>query len=181
LTMEYGVDVDRLGAQALWEGKIYRGKHKLVAGGFDRVPKMMAEGLDVRLKTPVRRIEFGRRVRAGGVTADAAVVAVPLPLLQAGVPELPLPASVEQALQSLISGNLEKVFLRYPKRWWPDVQIMQIMSAPAGRWAEWYNLQGLTGAPVVFGFTGGSAAGERSSHDATVAAEAAAVLESAFG
>ena len=122
-----------------------------------------------------------RRVRAGGVIADAAVVAVPLPLLQAGTPELPLPPAVERALQSLISGNLEKVFLRYPKRWWPDVQIMQIMSAPAGRWAEWYNLQGLTGAPVVFGFAGGSAARERSSDDAMVAAQAAAVLESAFG
>ena len=32
LTMEYGVDVDRLGAQALWEGNVYRGRHKLVAG-----------------------------------------------------------------------------------------------------------------------------------------------------
>ena len=181
LTMEYGVDVERLGAQALWEGNVYRGRHKLVAGGFDRVPRMMAEGLDVRLKTPVRRIEIGRRVRAGGVTADAAVVAVPLPLLQAGIPELPMPTSVERALDSLISGNLEKVFLRYPKRWWPDVQIMQIMSAPAGRWAEWYNLRSLTGAPVVFGFAGGSAARERSRDDEMVAAQAAAVLESAFG
>ena len=34
---------------------------------------------------------------------------------------------------------------------------------------------------VVFGFAGGSAARERSQDDATVAAEAAAVLQSAFG
>ena len=88
---------------------------------------------------------------------------------------------MERALAGLITGNLEKVFLRYPKRWWPAVQIMQIMAAPAGRWAEWYDLQGLTGAPVVFGFAGGSAARERSQDDATVAAEAAAVLQSAFG
>ncbi|HNE89681.1 MAG TPA: FAD-dependent oxidoreductase [Actinomycetota bacterium] len=181
LTMEYGVDVDRLGAQALWEGKVYRGKHKLVAGGFDRVPKMMAKGLDVRLNTPVRRIEIGRRVRAAGVSADAAVVAVPLPLLRAGRPAIDLPPAVEQALAGLITGNLEKVFLRYPKRWWPDVQIMQIMSAPDARWAEWYDLQALTGAPVVFGFSGGAAARQRSGDDAKVAAEAAAVLQSAFG
>ena len=37
------------------------------------------------------------------------------------------------------------------------------------------------GAPVVFGFAGGSAARERSRDDAMVAAQAAAVLESAFG
>lgn len=181
LTMEYGVDVDRLGAQALWEGKVYRGKHKLVAGGFDRVPKMMAKGLDVRLNTPARALEVGAGVRAGGVTADAAVVAVPLPLLQAGTPAMDLPPAVERALDSLITGNLEKVFLRYRKRWWPDTQIMQIMSAPAGRWAEWYDLQGLTGAPVVFGFSGGRAARERPADDAAAAAEAAEVLESAFG
>jgi monoamine oxidase len=181
LTMEYGVDLDRLGAQALWEGNVYRGSHQLVAGGFDRVPKMLATGLDVRLNTPVRRVEVGRRVRAAGVTADAAIVAVPLPLLQAGTPALPLPPAVEQALQQLITGNLEKVFLRYPARWWPQVQIMQIMSAPGGRWAEWYDVQGLTEAPVVFGFAGGSAARERSTDDAVLAAQAAGVLESAYG
>ncbi|HRY09516.1 MAG: FAD-dependent oxidoreductase [Actinobacteria bacterium] len=181
LTMEYGVDVDRLGAQALWEGNVYRGKHKLVAGGFDRVPGMLATGLDVRLNTPVERLEIGRRVRAGDLTADAAVVAVPLPLLQAGRPAIDLPPVVERALDDLLTGNLEKVFLRYPKRWWPQVQIMQIMSAPSGRWAEWYDLQGLTDAPVVFGFSGREAARERSPDDATVAGEAAAVLQSAFG
>ncbi len=181
LTMEYGVEVDRLGAQALWEGEVYRGRHKLVGGGFDRVPKAIAQGLDVRLNTPVRRIEVGRRVRAGGVTADAAVVAVPLPLLQSGIPELALPPAVDQALHGLITGNLEKVFLRYPTRWWPDVEIMQVMAAPGDRWAEWYDLQSLTGAPVVFGFAGGSATFGRPAEDAVLAAQAAAVLESAFG
>ncbi|MFN8184790.1 MAG: FAD-dependent oxidoreductase [Candidatus Nanopelagicales bacterium] len=182
LTMEYGVDIDRLGAQALWEGEVYRGKHALVGGGFSAVPQMLAAGLDVRLGTPVRQVRVqGALVRAAGVVADAAVIAVPLALLQSGSPRLDLPSGVDRALQQLITGNLEKVFLRYPRRWWPDVQIMQIMSAPHQRWSEWYDLQALTGAPVVFGFSGGRSARARSRDDDEVAAEAASVLRSAFG
>ncbi len=181
LTMEYGVDPDRLGAQALWEGNYYRGKHKLVQGGFEKVPQMLASGLDVRLSTPVDSVAVeGRSVNAGGVTADAAIIAVPASMLQAGSPTVDLPARVRTALDLLITGNLEKVFLRYPDQWWPNVQIMQAMNSPAQRWSEWYNLVGLTGAPVTFGFSGGAAALERDRDDAMVAQEAAAVIQAAF-
>jgi hypothetical protein len=101
-------------------------------------------------------------------------------LLQAGKPRLQLPSPARAALESLITGNLEKVFLRYPQQWWPDVQIMQAMGSVGSRWSEWYNLVGLTGAPVVFGFSGGSSARERAADDAAVSQEAAGVIESAF-
>ena len=181
LTMEYGVEPDRLGAQALWEGQYDRGAHAVVAGGFDKVPEMLAERLDVRLGAPVAdlRIEADG-VQAGSLRADAAVVAVPVALLQSGSPRLDLPPAVREAVGSLITGNLEKVFLRYPTAWWPDSQILQVESAPAQRWAEWYDLRGLTGAPVVFGFAGGSTALARPADDAGTAAEAAAVLSAAY-
>ena len=180
LVMEYGVDLDRLGAQALWEGNFYRGGDELVQGGFSAVPEMLAEGLDVRLGMPVAEVvvESGRVVAP--IAADAAVVAVPLALLQVGSPRLALPSAARAALDALITGNLEKVFLRYPDRWWPGVQVMQIMSSPDQRWSEWYDLMALTGAPVVFGFSGGASARARSADDAVVAAEAAAVLESGY-
>ena len=181
LTMEYGVDPDRLGAQALWEGNVYRGKHKLIQGGFEKVPQMLAAGLDVRLSTPVQSVSVeGDVVNADSFPADAAIIAVPVALLQAGTPRLQLPSRVRAALDGLITGNLEKVFLRYPQQWWPDVQIMQAMGSVGSRWSEWYNLVGLTGAPVVFGFSGGSSARERAADDAAVSQEAAGVIESAF-
>ncbi len=181
LTMEYGVDPDRLGAQALWEGNVYRGKHKLVQGGFEKVPQMLASGLDVRLSTPVESVSVdGDVVRAGSLSADAAIVAVPVALLQAGALRLELPSGVRAAVDSLITGNLEKVFLRYPQQWWPNVAIMQAMGSAGSRWSEWYNLVGLTDAPVVFGFSGAASARERSQDDAAVSQEAAGVIESAF-
>ncbi len=181
ITMEYGVDLDRLGAQALWEGEYDRGDHALVAGGFDKVPQMLATGLDVRLDSPVGEMRIGSDgVQVDSVRADAAVVAVPVALLQSGSPRLDLPPAVRAAAESLITGNLEKVFLRYPQPWWPDAQILQVESAPAQRWAEWYDLRVLTGAAIVFGFAGGSAALTRPEDDAGVAIEAAEVLSAAY-
>jgi hypothetical protein len=51
---------------------------------------------------------------------------------------------------------------------------MQVMVAPLGRWAGWYDLQGLTEAP-------GSLEGTRSTDDAVPAAQVAAMPESAVG
>lgn len=184
LVMEYGVDLDRLGAQALWEGDYYRGGDSMVVGGFDAVPASLAAGTDVRLGDPVRAVvpDDGSaamvRTATGEFAADAVVVAVPLPLLQGGVPEVPLPAPVRAAVAGLMTGNLEKVFLAYPDVWWPSAQVLQIMQTPL--WAEWYPLDDLVGAPIVMGLVGGRAAAERAPDDTAAADDAAAVLEGAF-
>ena len=178
---EFGVSADRLGAQALWEGRYQHGADMLVRGGFDKVPQMLARGLDIRLNRAVTDVSVSSsRVTAVGVTADAAILAVPLPVLQQGLPSLPLPAYVRRALDGLITGNLEKVFLRYGRAWWPDHQILQVMRSPGRRWAEWYALQDLVGAPVVFGFAAGAPARRRPVDDRRAAAQARRVLEGAF-
>lgn len=178
---EYGVEAQRLGAQALWEGAYQRGGDKLVRGGFHKVPELLARGIDVRLSTAVSQVSAeGARVWAGSFAADAAIVAVPLPLLQVGLPAVSLDSSHRTALDALITGNLEKVFLRYPRVWWPGYQVLQVLGAPERRWAEWYPLQDLVGAPVIFGFAGGKAARRRPTDDPRAAAQARAVLEAAF-
>ena len=89
--LEYGLPPQRLGAQALWEGKVYRGEDKLVQGGYMKVAEYLAQGLDIRLKTPVQQVQVEDGVRAGVLAADAAVVAVPLAVLQKNSPALPWP------------------------------------------------------------------------------------------
>lgn len=184
LVMEYGLELDRLGAQALWEGDYSRGGDSMVVGGFSAVPAMLAEGLDVQLRTPVRRLTVDSGVvietDQGRVDADVAVVAVPLAVLQGGTPQLALPPPAAEALASLTTGNLEKVFLSYSEVWWPARQVLQVMSAPQERWSEWYPLDALVDRPVVLGLSGGAAALARSGSDDSVAAEAAATLDRAF-
>lgn len=183
LVMEYGVELERLGAQALWEGDYYRGGDSMVVGGFDAVPASLAVGLDIRLGEAVRAVlpdadsAVVVRTDAGELLTDAVVVAVPLSLLQAGVPELLLPNAVRGAVDALTTGNLEKVFLAYPDVWWPPAQVLQIMQTPM--WAEWYPLDDIVGEPIIMGLVGGRAA-ERSTDDAQVARTAADALEGAF-
>lgn len=185
IVQEYGLDIDRLGAQALTEGEEYRGGDALVVGGFAKVPEMMAGGLDVRLSTPVTDLALGADgvtvTTAGGTTrTDAVIIAIPLPLLQAGFPSLQFPADVTAALAGLTTGNLEKVFLQYDAPWWPQVQVLQVSDTPHQRWTEFYPLVALTGQPIVVGFAGGSAATTRPPSDAECAAEAADVLSRAY-
>lgn len=185
LTQEYGLDVDRLGAQALWEGDYQRGGDAMVAGGFDRVPRMLAEGVDVQFNRPADRVSVtanGVEVSGGGQTAnyEAAVIAVPLALIQANSPAAELPAPVRSAIDQLATGNLEKAILRYGERWWPDRQLLQVVGAPQERWSEWYDLSGLTGQPALVGFTGGSANASRPTDDQSCAGQASEVLSGAY-
>lgn len=185
IVQEYGLDIDRLGAQALTEGEEYRGGDALVVGGFSKVPEMLAEGLTVRLSSPVTDLLLGPDgvtvSTAGGTNrADAVVIAVPLPLLQGGFPSLPFPADVATAIAGLATGNLEKVFLQYQEEWWPQVQVLQVSDTPSERWTEFYPLTRLTQQPIVVGFAGGSAATSRPVSDSACADEAADVLSRAY-
>ncbi len=186
---EFGLDIDRLGAQALWEGKVLRGGDSLVSGGFDRVPRMLADGLDITLSTSAARVELSPsgvtlQLDSEGVTrsesADAALIAVPVALLQAGIPQLPLDSQASAAIDSLATGNLEKVVATYPQRWWPAYQVLQISGAPENRWSEWYDLADLVGAPAIVGFAGGSAATSRPADDGECVSQANAVLAAGY-
>lgn len=183
---EFGVDIDRLGAQALSEGDDYRGGDALVAGGFSKVAEMLAAPLTVVLNSPVAQVvpdERGVTVAgADGINERFAgvVVAVPLALLQRGSPAVDLPPAAAAAVASLATGNLEKVFLSYQGHWWPKVQVLGVSDAPEQRWAEFYDLARLTGQPILAGLTGGAAATSRPASDAACASQAADVLASAY-
>lgn len=189
LTQEYGLDPTALGAAALYEGGEQTGGDALVRGGYAVVPQQLAEGLVVRLRTPVRSV----RLRAGGgfalglgdggrMAADAVVVAVPLGVLQGRAFAVsPLPSAVRRAIDGLAMGSLEKVVLQYPERWWPREQVLGVVGGPAQRWAEWYDLTRLLGVPAVVGFSAAAAAAARPRSDAACIAEADAVLRRAFG
>ena len=188
LVQEYGLDVARLAANALFEGEDQLGGDAFVEGGYDVVPQQLAVGLDIRLRTRVAAVRAAggaARVRlASGqvLEADAVVVAVPLGVLQAGALRIDgLPASVRTALAGLAMGDLEKCVLRYDRRWWPDAAVLGVVGAPRNRWSEWYDLSHLLGVPSVVGFCGGSSAASRPRSDVACIAEAHGVLARAFG
>lgn len=89
-----------------------------IAGGNDRLPRRIAEGLDIRLGQPVRTIGWsgpGATVETDRETlsADVVVVAVPGPLTTELGWDPPLPPEKVAALVSLRYGNGAGLALQY--------------------------------------------------------------------
>lgn len=196
ITQEYGLDPVELSVAALQEGADGRGGDAFVKGGYQAIPEYLLNGIDVRIRQPASHVEptsssVAVRTPRETLTTDAVVVAVPLPLIQAGLPRIVgAPPRITRALRGLTTGNLEKVILRYDEQWWGDSEVVGIVGggvpgAPEGsaaslRWTEFYSLTPLVGFPVLVGFSGGRAARTRPATDAGCAAEAQASLAAAF-
>jgi monoamine oxidase len=84
------------------------------------------------------------------------------------------------AIRRLGMGNLDKVVLRFPRRFWPDVDYLGITRQDS-RFIEWVPLHRVVGAPVIVGFTAADAARDLAElDDAAVTRAAVAALRAAF-
>ncbi|MCB1262940.1 MAG: FAD-dependent oxidoreductase, partial [Acidimicrobiales bacterium] len=161
ITYDLAADPAQLGAVGVDEGEPYDGPEMMLRGGYGQVPAALADGVAVRLGAVVAEVahdDAGVMVTLDdGTTVDAAaaVVTVPIGVLQAGeltfVPSLPAP--VRAAIEALDMGVLTKVFVRFDDVFWDDdVDVIGFLDPDEpGRWATWVNLTELTGAPILLG------------------------------
>ena len=161
IEQEYAGDVDELSLFWWDSGTGYDGGDVLFPDtGYEWLPKMLVRGLDVRLGSIVRRVEWGSTgvhvvTTRGDLSAADAVVTVPLGALKAGDIEFapPLPAAKVHAMSGLGMGVLDRLWLRFPRVFWDaDADLLGYVSPIKGRWAEWYSLARLTGEPILLGF-----------------------------
>ena len=185
---EFGGSVDRLSAWEYDEGVALRGDEVLLRDGYGPIVDRLARGLTIRRGAEVTRVGHGVRsarvdLRGGGsIDAGAVVCTVPLGVLQAGRPAFDpvLPAAHRRAIARLGMGRLEKVVLRFPRRFWPDVDWIGL-TEPDLRFIEWVPLHRVVGEPVLVGFTAADAAASNDGlSDARVVADAVAALRRAF-
>jgi monoamine oxidase len=136
-----------------------------IAGGNQGIALRLAEGLDVRLETPVERVAWSEggspavRVHAGGgeLEADVCVIAVPATVLGEIAFEPALPGAVTDALAAVLYGHAAKLFvpLRSPA---PPTAVMAV----AERYWTWTATgEGDEVQPVVNAFSGSPPALER--------------------
>jgi monoamine oxidase len=185
VTTEYGASADELSA---WWGTSEgtEGDDLLVTGGYGRLADELAAGLDVRLSSPVGRIDWGGsevlvEVEGGErFAADQVVVTVPLGVLQQGSVrfEPPVPGPVSDAVSALGMGVLDKYWFRFDERFWNDDALMWTRVRPADApFGEWYNLAPSTGEPVLLALLGGPVARDwEARSDAQVVSAARAAL-----
>jgi polyamine oxidase len=136
----------------------HAGGNVAIIGGYRMLVDHLASGLDIRTNEQVLEVEHGSdgvvvTTDAGRHEADQVVVTVPLGVLRAGSITFspPLPA-VERAVSRLAMGNLEKVVLRFERRFWPDNVRRLAFVSDARRFTDWVDITTHSGVPTLVAF-----------------------------
>lgn len=186
---QYGAWIEDLAAHGLDDDAI-EGDEVVFPDGYDVLPERLADGLDVRLEHIVTRVDWSDdgvwvRTPHGDFSGDTTVVTVPVGVLQAGTMEIvpPLPPVNAEALGRLRMNAFEKVFLRFPARFWEDGVYALRQQGPEARWwHSWYDLTALHDEPLLLTFAAGPAAlATRDWSDAQVQASIVAQLRRLYG
>jgi monoamine oxidase len=188
---EYGGAWSELSAWHFDDSKEFGGGDVLFPGGYDQIISHLAKGLDIRTGKPVTAIApQGDGVvvtLADGtvMTADQALVTVPLGVLQAkGISfGAPLAKARRAAVAALGMGLLNKCWLRFERIAWPDdVDWIEWLGPRDGHWEQWVSLARAAKAPVLLGFHAGDMAREMERlSDAEMMQAAHGALKAMFG
>jgi polyamine oxidase len=163
---EYADDAEHLDVAWFDQGRWVRGGDAFVVNGYDRVPRSLARGLDIRTDRPVRGVDWRqRRIQVatdkGSIEADGVVLALPLSVVRSGAVAFQpgLPSGVLDSVNTMGSGAMEKVILRFDHRFWDrGAHVMGLTGTPEGRFLDWYDVSDVVGTPTLVGFTTGDAA-----------------------
>ncbi|QIM18105.1 FAD-dependent oxidoreductase [Leucobacter coleopterorum] len=162
---QYGVWIDALDAHGLDDDSI-EGDEVVFPDGYDELARQLSDGLEVRLGHVVSRVEWASdgvtvKTDRGDFTAARAVVTVPVGVLKSSdfVIDPALPEPLAGALDRLEMNNFEKLFLRFPKKFWDDGVYVIRQQGEAGKWwHSWYDLTALHGEPTLLTFAAGPCA-----------------------
>ena len=181
--LEYGCSarLDQVSA-AHWDGDEqfggFGGPHCFVNGGYVQALDELAASVDVQLSNIVTQVDVREKnvcvtVQSGDgddgprvIEADAVLVSVPLGVLKSKAIEFvpPLPDWKRSAIERLGMGNLNKIVLEFPERFWGDVDMFGATLNPdeasRGRCFFFWSLHRASKKPILVGLLSGRAAQE---------------------
>ncbi|WP_298986018.1 NAD(P)/FAD-dependent oxidoreductase [uncultured Roseibium sp.] len=160
-----GSSLETLSAYYFDEDDVLEGDDVILPEGYDKIPKALAEGLDIRFNAPVEAVEYeegeGATVLSAGgeFEADYVVCSVPLGLLkqQRISFDPPLPKKHLTHIGNLGFGNVTKLALKFEDPFWPlDIQYFGYMSEPRGRWNYFLNYRTFSNENILLGVSVGA-------------------------
>ncbi len=93
-----------------------------------------------------------------------------------------LPANKLGAIDRLGMGVYDNLYLRFPRVFWDDVQVISQQGTQHGMWANWYALQHVTNTPILCTLNGGNVARRiEGMSDDEIVRDAMAHLTSIYG
>lgn len=169
----------------------FKGAEMRFPGGHDQRVGTLARGLDIRTGQQVTGIApdgAGVAVTLAdgtGLTADHAVLTLPLGVLKAGGIAFgaDLAAERKAAIAALGVGVLNTCWLRFDRMAWPaDVDRIEWVGPEVGVWAQWRSLARSAAVPVLLAVhAGDQARAMENLSDAGQLAAADAALKAMFG
>ncbi len=185
----YAADASALSPQAEDEGDWFGGPDVLFPGGYDQILAGLRGNYGTRLNAPAQAIDYSAdeiilETNGERVTADAAIVTVPLGVLKAGTIRFtpPLPARKREAIDRLGMGLLDKAYLRFDRVFWDaSVDWLGYVGPRRGHFTLWLNMAKVTGQPILLAFNAASAADALSGlSDQALVAEAMTALRAMY-
>ncbi|KAH8676651.1 putative lysine-specific histone demethylase 1A [Tricladium varicosporioides] len=200
-----------LGGWDLDAGNEWEGKHTMVTGGYQQVPRGLLncpQPLNVRKKSKVISIAYNPEKATLSkihcdhgevIEADYIISTIPLGILKQDVVQFdpPLPAWKSGAIHRIGYGILNKVVLMYKEPFWDQGRdIFGTLRNPPdrfsldqgdyftqrGRFFQWFNCSSTSGLPTLLALMAGDAAFKTETmSNDEIVAEATSVLKSVFG
>jgi monoamine oxidase len=168
----------------------FPGKDVLFPQGYDVIPKLLAQNLDIRLSQPVTGITYTNskvtvETASGAIEADYAICTATLGVLKAGSINFnpPLPAEKLTAINRLGMGQINKLFMVFDQAFWPTAtQYFGYHSPVRGRFSYFLNYRTFATANVLvtFGFGEQGKALEQMS-EGELMADVTAAMKKVFG
>lgn len=142
------------------------GAQRLVTGRLDKLIAADLEGIETSLSTTVLAIAWaGERVSlqlgtGESLTVDRVIVTVPLGVLREGSIEFTplLPFSHRTAIAAIGVGTVETVWLQFDEPFWTTGSLAWSLVGTDDDLTTWFNLEPVTGQPVLVGLVGGESA-----------------------
>jgi monoamine oxidase len=170
------------------------GGDHLPAGGYVSLVEILAAGLDVRLKTRVQRVEYGRRgvrlrTSSGDFEGDRVLVTVSQGVLESGAIAFdpPLPRRRKRSIERLDMGNLEKVVFVFEQPFWrgnvTESRSFLYLGENLGELPACFDFSEAVGKPSLTCLYGGQSARDllRSKSSIEIEARAVEILREMFG
>jgi len=166
----YAGSIYDLSLEWFWEDSTFNGPIAFPQGGYVQLVDYLAEGLDIRLNTPVTSINhLSNKVVVPTpqetLHADHVVVTVSLGVLKSGAIQFnpPLPFAKTDAIARLGMSGMEKVVLTFNNAFWSPVDDLYFRSLTDGEFSYVKDMTSFTGTPTIVAFSGGDYADQMNS------------------
>ena len=138
------------------------GDDEEVFGGFDQFTNHLSKNLDIKLNSPVSKINYlSDKIEVfandKAYIADVVVISVSLGVLQKNLIEFipDLPVQKKEAINNISWGSVNKVIFKFPYNFWGDVENFFIEREDRHAFTTWFSSEVMVNEPVVYSFFSG--------------------------